>query len=333
MFHRRPAPPASPPTAHMIDQLWCDQFGVYVAGWIHAHARRVEEIALVSGPHRVATRAFIARPDLLAHYPAHGHVAETGFALYLACPPFTPVMLEAVTAAGTFQVAVEMPPHLAAPEELPWDHPRHPWVDFVEAMWACGGTALEIGAREVGTLSAAAATNPFPPRARRLTNDIHPGPGIDVVADVHALSRVVAPGSLDGVYSVSVLEHLAAPWLAAAEMNRVLRIGGYVFHLVPQTLPIHEMPNDFWRMSDRGLAPLFGPHTGFDIITCGMRGPMRVHPSAAMLALGWRDTPTSPGYAESWILARKVAELPAGAVAWPLDATAMAELSRAYPAS
>ena len=328
LFRSRPTPM---PTAHMIDQLWCDQFGVFVAGWIHAFGDKVEEIALVSGAHRVATRKFTARPDLLTHYPAHAHVADTGFALHLACPPFQPVLLEVLTATGAARVVVEMPPHLAARPEPPWLDPAHPWCRFVEAMRAAGGTVLEIGGRAVGALTADAQTDPFAPLARRLTTDIHPGPGIDIVADAHALSRSVAPGSIDGVYSVAVLEHLAAPWLVAAEINRVLKPGGLTAHFVPQSWPVHEMPNDFWRMTDRGLAQLFGPHTGFEVVASAMRGEVRIHPSPAMLTVSWTDMPTSVGFAESFILARKVAELPQGAVSWPMDDAAMAELSRAYP--
>jgi len=56
----RPAEPhqAPIPTVHMIDQVWCDRYGVYVRGWIHAHAHKVREIALVSGDLRVATQSF-----------------------------------------------------------------------------------------------------------------------------------------------------------------------------------------------------------------------------------------------------------------------------------
>jgi hypothetical protein len=33
----------------MVDQVWCDRFGVFVCGWIHAYEHKVREIALVSG--------------------------------------------------------------------------------------------------------------------------------------------------------------------------------------------------------------------------------------------------------------------------------------------
>jgi hypothetical protein len=324
---------AAIPTAHMIDQVWCDRYGVYVLGWIHAHAHKVREIALVSGDLRVATRSFQSRPDLLTHYPDHAHVADTGFALYLRCPPFEPIWLEAVTDAGAVRVKVTVPPHLQAETEPAWASADHPWSRFITAMRERGGRVLEVGSRrDVGPMTAATERDPFGPGCTLLGCDIHPGPGVDFVVDVHTLSRAVEPVSLDGVYSVAVLEHLAAPWVAAAEINRVLRIGGLTIHITVQTWPIHEQPNDFWRMSDRGLDMLFGPATGFEVVESGMRGPVRIHPSPAMRGIGWHDMPTVIGYAESFILARKVAEIPQGAVAWPTTGEDMGTLSRSYPA-
>jgi hypothetical protein len=324
------------PAVHMIDQVWCDRFGVFVRGWIHAHEHKVREIALTSGDARVATQTFRSRPDLLIHYPAHAHVAETGFELYLTCPPFEPVWLEALTDAGPVRVRVTVPPHLRADAEAEpdWLEADHPWSDFVQAMRDRGGKVLEVGSRrDVGPMTAEAERDPFGPGCTLLGCDIHPGPGVDFVVDVHTLSRVVDLTSLDGVFSVAVLEHLAAPWVAAAEINRVLRIGGLTMHLTVQTWPIHEQPNDFWRMSDHGLEILFGPATGFEVVKSAMRGPVRIQPSPAMRRVGWLDMPTSVGFAESCILARKVAEIPQTAVAWPMSGEDMGKLSQTYPSA
>jgi SAM-dependent methyltransferase len=317
----------------MIDQVWCDRYGVFVRGWIHAYEHKVLEIGLISGDVRVATQTFQARPDLLTHYPEHAHVANTGFELYLICPPFEPVWIDAVTDAGVGRVKVSVPLHLQAEAEPGgWLEADHPWCRFVEAMRERGGTVLEVGSRrDVGPMTGGVERDPFGPGCSLVGCDIHPGPGVDFVVDVHSLSSVVAQASLDGVFSVAVLEHLAAPWVAAAEINRVLRTGGLTMHLTVQTWPIHEQPNDFWRMSDRGLELLFGSATGFEVVESGMRGPVRIHPSPAMRGVGWLDMPTSIGLAESFILARKIAEIPPGAVAWPITGKEMDMLSQAYP--
>jgi hypothetical protein len=320
------------PVVHMIDQVWCDRFGVYVHGWIHAHARKVREIALVSGDLRVATQTFQSRPDLLVHYPDYAHVADTGFELYLECPPFEPVWIEATTDEGTARVKVTVPPHLQSEAEPEWMEADHPWRRFVAAMRERGGKVLEVGSRrDVGPMTANAQRDPFGPGCTMLGCDIHPGPGVDFVVDVHSLSHVVDLASLDGVFSVAVLEHLAAPWLAAAEINRALRVGGLTLHVTVQSWPIHEQPNDFWRMSDAGLEILFGPASGFEVVESGMRGPVRIHPSPAMRRVGWLDMPTCLGFAESFILARKVADIPPDAVAWPLNGDPLRARSLAYP--
>ncbi len=316
----------------MVDQVWCDRFGVFVRGWIHAHEHRVREIALTSGERRVATQIFLHRPDLLNHYPAHPHIADTGFELYLDCPPFEPVWIEAVTDVGSARAKVTVPPHLHTEDEQAWLEADHPWTRFVSAMRERGGRVLEVGSRrDVGPMTASVERDPFGPGCTLVGCDIHHGPGVDFVVDVHSLSRVVDRNSLDGVFSIAVLEHLAAPWMAAAEINRCLRIGGLTLHVTVQTWPVHEQPNDFWRMSDRGLDMLFGAATGFEVVESGMRGPARIHPSPAMREVGWRDMPTSIGFAESFILARKVAEIAPDAVAWPMTAGDMGSLSRAYP--
>ncbi|MGD0102871.1 MAG: methyltransferase domain-containing protein [Rhodopila sp.] len=320
------------PVVHMIDQIWCDRYGVFVRGWIHAHAHRVREVALGSGEMRVATQTFHRRADLLTHYPGYAHVADTGFELYLACPPFEPVWIEAVTGAGAGRVKVTVPAHLQAEAEPDWLETDHPWSRFVTAMRERGGRVLEVGSRrDVGPMTGGVGRDPFGPACSLLGCDIHPGPGVDFVVDVHALSRGVELASFDGVFSVAVLEHLVAPWVAAAEINRVLRVGGLTMHMTVQAWPIHEQPNDFWRMSDRGLDILFGPAAGFEVVESGMRGPVSVHPSPAMRRVGWLDMPTCRGFAESYILARKVADVSEGAVAWPMSGEDLDAHSRAYP--
>jgi SAM-dependent methyltransferase len=242
------------------------------------------------------------------------------------------VWLEAITAQGGTRLPVEIPEHLRTDPEKAWDDTDHPWVRFVLAIRALPkATVVEVGARAVGSMTAGVDTNPFGPHVAKLSTDIHPGAGVDVVADAHALSHAIEPGSIDGLFSVSVLEHLAAPWLAAAEINRVLKPGGLTLHLTHHTWPLHEEPNDFWRFSDRGLVQLFGPATGFEVMEAGMRGKMRVHPSPEMRRFGWHDMPTVPGWGEAYILARKVAEAPQGAFAWPQSAERIEALSRLYP--
>ena len=160
--------------------------------------------------------------------------------------------------------------------------------------------------------------------------DIHPGPHVHLVGDAHGLSRFLRERSVDAVLSGAVLEHLQAPWLLAAEVNRVLKPGGLVYHQAPGAWPAHAQPNDFWRFSAEGLRVLFGPASGFEVLETRDSAPAVILPTPE-----WRekhlDMPTVPAFTMAEILARKVEEIPPGAVAWPLGAGESAARSRQYP--
>src|SRR5215213_5527306 len=59
------------------------------------------------------------------------------------------------------------------------------------------------------------------------------------VADAERLSETFAPGSIDAVIACSVFEHIQRPWLAAAEIGKVLRLGGKVFVQTHFAFPLH----------------------------------------------------------------------------------------------
>jgi SAM-dependent methyltransferase len=313
--------------AHAIDAAWCDLQGVFLQGWAHCHARPVLAGKLCSSGREVPLE-FTARPDVLAAYPDVQPGQACGFAAYLECPAFRPVSLRLLTPAGEAEIDVAVGPETgpkAAPEFLR----KAPLDRFIAEMKAAGGTVLEIGARVVGPYSSLYAER-FAPECRFIGADIHPAPGVDLVVDAHRLSRKVAPGSLSGVFSLAVMEHIAAPWVVAAEINRVLAPGGLTLHLMPQAYPAHEMPNDFWRMSDDALKILFGPATGFEVVDAGMAEPVQIMPPAGTRYGAFLQFPLYHAYAASFILARKVADLPRGAVRWPL--AGMEARSRSYPA-
>ena len=289
---------------YFIDQCWCDTEGVYVEGWVHAGADLVRHVALSCDGHRAEATLLATRPDVVSHYPHIPASGAAGFSAYLACPACKPLMLEIGTDHGTRTVAIDLP----APPGRP-DPPDATLATqaFVDAMHARRGTVLELGARIVGTMTQGWRDR-FEPTCTYLGNDIHPGPGIDIVGDVHALSAQVAPGSLDGLFSVAVLEHLAAPWVAATEISRCLRLGGETLHVTHQTWPVHETPNDFFRMSDQALRSLFGPAHGFEVITCGMALPVAIVPPPSIRHADWLRIPFGRGLGQSYIHARKVAE-------------------------
>jgi len=76
--------------------------------------------------------------------------------------------------------------------------------------------------------------------------------------DAQDLSRI-ADNQYDLVYSNQILEHIPKPWVAAAEMARVLRHGGLGLHTTCAFNPRHGLPdfNDYYRFLPDGLAELF----------------------------------------------------------------------------
>jgi len=80
-------------------------------------------------------------------------------------------------------------------------------------------------------------------------------PNLHLVGDAHALP--FKSESLDIVYSIAVLEHLRKPWIAAEEIVRVLRSGGYVVLEVPFLNIIHD-EQDYFRFTDKGIRSLLG---------------------------------------------------------------------------
>jgi len=324
-------PAATPiPTAYWLDAFWCDASGIYLRGWVHAFEHRVCALRMESARRSARTDVFADRPDLLEHYPAHEHVRHGGFALYLACPPGHPVTLVVETDGGEAVVPLPLPegPIPAWPREPEAGDTLTPMLRrFVTLANTNGSRVLQIGSR------IPRGEDAVPPRhllQGLIGLDIHPGCNVDLVGDAHVLSSFIRVGSLDAVLSTSVLEHIQAPWLVAAEINRVLKMGGLVYHHVPGAWPGHAQPNDFWRFSAEALRVLFGPATGFEILEAGDSACAAIMPSPDWRK-GFLDMPTIPVMAMAEIVARKVAEIPAGAVAWPLTHADSELRSHQYP--
>ena len=317
-------------TAHWIDAFWCDASGVYLRGWVHAYEHRVRALRLESAGRVARVEIFADRPDLLDHYPEHEHVRDGGFAIYLACPPGHPAALIVETDAGDARVPFELPegPIPAWKSEPGAGDTLTPLLRrFVTLANARRGRVLQIGSRVPRGAEAVPPRHLLP---GLIGLDIHPGTNVDVVGDAHVLSRFVRERSLDGVFSSSVLEHIQAPWLVAAEINRVLKVGGLAYHQVPGAWPGHAQPNDFWRFSSEALRVLFGPATGFEILDATESAQAAIIPSPDWRN-GFLDMPTTPVMAMAEVLARKVDDIPDGAVAWTLELSESEIRSHQYP--
>lgn len=149
------------------------------------------------------------------------------------------------------------------------------YAQFVDAVARLPApVVVELGSRQA---RGPGQRHNFTHAARYIGVDIHPGDGVDLVGDVHRLSQLVPPGSVDALYSISVFEHLVYPWKAAMEINRVLKPGGLVFVSTHPNWPAHELPWDFWRFPVAGLAHLFIPETGFELVAATEGLPAKVY--------------------------------------------------------
>lgn len=92
--------------------------------------------------------------------------------------------------------------------------------------------------------------------------DYEPYPHLDVVGDAHYLP--FPENTFDAVVCESMLEHVLEPDQVISEMHRVLKPGGQCYVLIPFMFGFHAAPNDFQRLTHRGLEYRM---KGFDKVT------------------------------------------------------------------
>lgn len=110
---------------------------------------------------------------------------------------------------------------------------------------------------------------------QRVVNlDIGPWSHVDMVAVGERLP--VQDASLDGVLTQGVLEHVPDLPATLAEIDRVLRPGGLVYHEAPFIQGFHASPNDFRRFTAVGMRELA---PGYDVLEQGVA----VGPSSAVM--------------------------------------------------
>ena len=180
------------------------------------------------------------------------------------------------------------------------------WVDFLSNTFNKKGLRiLELGSRNV---TGSNQRNRFS-NADYVGFDFYAGENVDVVGDAHKLSSYfVDQGKFDLIFSSAVFEHLHMPWVAALEIQKMLKVGGYVFVETHFSFSSHERPWHFFQFSDMGLRSLFSDSLGFDLIDSGMSNPISgyfAHTADSYL----RHLPVTELYCHSEILCRKRCEI------------------------
>lgn len=200
-----------------------------------------------------------------------------------------------------------IPFRLKAPEiSKPKDVSHARWIDHLSKTFNKPGLrVLEVGARNV---TGANLRQHFS-NADYVGFDVRSGENVDVVGDAHRLSTYFAgQDKFDLILSTAVFEHLRMPWVAAVEIQKLLKVGGYVFVETHFSFSSHERPWHFFQFSDMGLRALFNEALGFELIDSGMSNPMAgyfAHTADTYL----RYLPVTELYCHSEILCRKQREV------------------------
>lgn len=155
--------------------------------------------------------------------------------------------------------------------------------------------------------------------------DIVADTGVDVVADIHEMTDAVGEDAYDYVVCVSVFEHLAMPWKAVLEINKVLKPGGVTLIQTHQTIGMHDLPWDFFRFSDESWKALFNEATGFEIVSTAMNDFVRIVPTHYYNV--FKGYEGAGGFYDSFVFARKIG---VSKLDWPVELKSI--VSTMYPA-
>jgi SAM-dependent methyltransferase len=91
----------------------------------------------------------------------------------------------------------------------------------------------------------------------------------DVVGDLRQMPFPNA--EFDSILNNQVLEHIDDTHSVFSEFHRVLKPGGYLCITVPFIARTHEVPHDYWRISEFGIRYLFKRY-GFEEIEISNMG-------------------------------------------------------------
>jgi SAM-dependent methyltransferase len=281
-----------------IDRSWSDNHNLIVQGWAFSkNGSPVDfgELMINGLSAKVVKRT--PRNDIQALYSQYPVPEECGFVANVRRDVIS-------THVRLGQAEVNLQSDWSAPQKFtPLEPLGDLYAKFISEVNERNHVVLEVGSRVVGNRG---RSGDFPGAEKYIGMDYHDGENVDVVGDAHYLTKYFAPGSIGAVFSTSVIEHVVFPWVVAAEIHKVLKIGGVALIDTPFVWPTHERPADFWRYTDMGLSILFSGYFGWEIEDCGMAVPVSIHPDTD--EINNPQFPWEPAYGASRIYARKVCE-------------------------
>jgi SAM-dependent methyltransferase len=161
-----------------------------------------------------------------------------------------------------------------------------------------GGLVARAGIRSGAVLEVGGRQHPrhhvFGPAFSYANLDLEHSDERTIVGDITNCPEI-PDASFDVVLSVDVFEHVDRPWLAAAEISRLLKPGGLAYTSTLFSWRYHPCPIDFWRYTPDALEFLFGDlillDKGFDLTERrrDIRKKAKADPMPIDALGGWRE--------------------------------------------
>jgi len=309
-----------------VDESWSNDYSITIRGWLISKKSGLDKVEISVDRNRVPITAWYPRPDVTAIYPQY-QTQNCGFVVHLPRLSQHQVTFNTHGQGETYEKTVVFDGSLPLPP-IDYIDAGSLFNDFINLVNQNHLNVLEIGSRIVSPGSA--SKRPLFPDCKSYTGfDYYPDSNTDVVGDAHKISQYFGNQKFDAIFSISVFEHLAMPWIAAREISKLLYVGSVTYHSSHFAWPLHEKPWDFWRFSDEGLRVLFSPALGFEIIKSGLFAPLRLH-------LDQVNSPqellaTQPGFGGVAILAKKVREVNYDKFRWDVTLDDVLESESYYP--
>ena len=73
----------------------------------------------------------------------------------------------------------------------------------------------------------------------------------------------------DVIYSNNVFEHLNKPWVAAQNIDFLLKKGGVVITVAPFSTRYHSVPDDYFRYTHTAIESLFSDYSDYEVLKTG----------------------------------------------------------------
>ena len=311
-----------------IDRVASNEQGIYVTGWIIHKKEHLDSVNVICGNSSVPVTLWKCRPDVNNTFPEYVRNEKCGFSVYIPCPVKHNLIFQTRSGGKTTNKLMEIQGNLS--KILPtYNDGTNCFNEFIRIVNDNQLSVLEIGSRIVS--SGSSSKRPLFPKAKSYIGfDIYPDSNTDITGDAHKLSQYFDENSFDAIFSLSVFEHLAMPWIVAREINRVLKTGGITFHSTHFSWPVHETPWDFYRYSDEGLKALFPPSMGYKVIKSGLYLPLRMFFDIGAVP-GQEELPFHPGFGGVSILAEKKFDVDMKKFCWDTNLEEILEKGSHYP--